>query len=90
MLNKRLCKVMIIFLFFSFETTMHQQASRKLGFPILYRDGSRPEVLQSAGISSPKAVMVMYIERNRTIEAVQKLRLAFPAVMLSLASDTLK
>ncbi|KAE8008246.1 hypothetical protein FH972_004776 [Carpinus fangiana] len=56
------------------------KASRKLGFPILYGDGSRPEVLQSAGISSPKAVMVMYTAKSRTIEAVQRLRLAFPAI----------
>nr|XP_023870361.1 K(+) efflux antiporter 3, chloroplastic [Quercus suber] len=56
------------------------KASRKLGFPILYGDGSRPAVLQSAGISSPKAVMVMYSEKNRTVEAVQRLRLAFPAI----------
>ncbi|KAI6678258.1 hypothetical protein NL676_039054 [Syzygium grande] len=56
------------------------KASRKLGFPILYGDGSRPTVLQSAGIASPKAVMVMYTGRKRTIEAVQRLRLAFPAI----------
>ncbi|PKI47694.1 hypothetical protein CRG98_031913 [Punica granatum] len=56
------------------------KASRKLGFPILYGDGSRPTVLLSAGISSPKAVMVMYTGKKRTIEAVQRLRLAFPAV----------
>ncbi|XP_035540404.1 K(+) efflux antiporter 3, chloroplastic-like [Juglans regia] len=56
------------------------KASRKLGFPTLYGDGSRPAVLQSAGISSPKAVMVMYTGRNRTIEAVQRLRLAFPVI----------
>ncbi|KAI4367164.1 hypothetical protein MLD38_022932 [Melastoma candidum] len=53
---------------------------RKLGFPILFGDGSRPTVLQSAGISAPKAVMVMYTGKKRTIEAVQRLRLAFPAV----------
>lgn len=56
------------------------KAARKLGFPVLYGDGSRPAVLQSAGISSPKAVMVMYAGRNRTLEAVQRIRLAFPAV----------
>ncbi|XP_041011573.1 K(+) efflux antiporter 3, chloroplastic-like isoform X4 [Juglans microcarpa x Juglans regia] len=56
------------------------KASRKLGFPTLYGDGSRPAVLQSAGISSPKAVMVMYTGKNRTIEAVQRLRLAFPVI----------
>ncbi|KAH7517677.1 K(+) efflux antiporter 3, chloroplastic isoform X2 [Ziziphus jujuba] len=56
------------------------KGSRKLGFPVLYGDGSRPAVLQSAGISSPKAVMVMYTGKKRTIEAVQRLRLAFPAI----------
>lgn len=56
------------------------KAARKSGFPILYGDGSRPAVLQSAGISSPKAVMIMYTGKKRTIEAVQRIRLSFPAV----------
>ncbi|XP_059289965.1 K(+) efflux antiporter 3, chloroplastic isoform X1 [Lycium ferocissimum] len=56
------------------------KASTKLGFPVLYGDGSSPAVLQSAGISSPKAVMVMYRGKERTTKAVQRLRLAFPAV----------
>ncbi|KAK4375095.1 hypothetical protein RND71_005772 [Anisodus tanguticus] len=56
------------------------KASKNLGFPVLYGDGSRPAVLQSAGISSPKAVMVMYRGKERTTEAVQRIRLAFPAV----------
>ncbi|KAF4381430.1 hypothetical protein G4B88_029785 [Cannabis sativa] len=56
------------------------KTSRKLGFPTLYGDGSRPSVLQSAGISSPKAVMVMYTGKAKTIEAVQRLRVAFPAI----------
>lgn len=58
-----------------------QQASTNLGFPVIYGDGSRPAVLQSAGISSPKAVMVMYRGKERTTEAVQRIRLAFPAVI---------
>ncbi|XP_073099172.1 K(+) efflux antiporter 3, chloroplastic isoform X2 [Elaeis guineensis] len=58
------------------------KAGRKAGFPVLYGDGSRPSVLQSAGISSPKAVMVMYAEKAKTIEAVQRIRLAFPAVSI--------
>ncbi|XP_058190737.1 K(+) efflux antiporter 3, chloroplastic-like [Rhododendron vialii] len=56
------------------------KASRKLGFPVLYGDASRPTVLQSAGISSPRAIMVMYTGKKKTMEAVQRLRLAFPAV----------
>jgi len=62
----------------------YSQASRKLGFPILYGDGSLPAVLQSASISSPKAFMIMFTGRRRTTEAVQRLRLAFPVVVLSL------
>ncbi|XP_077214815.1 K+ efflux antiporter 3 isoform X2 [Tasmannia lanceolata] len=58
------------------------RAARKLGFPILYGDGSRPAVLQAAGISSPKAVMVMHTGKKRTTETVQRIRLAFPAVRL--------
>ncbi|GAB4853373.1 K(+) efflux antiporter 3, chloroplastic [Ancistrocladus abbreviatus] len=56
------------------------KAARKLGFPAMYGDGSRPAVLQSAGISSPKAVIVMYTGKKRTVEAVQRIRLAYPAV----------
>ncbi|XP_047315167.1 K(+) efflux antiporter 3, chloroplastic [Impatiens glandulifera] len=54
------------------------KASRALGFPILYGDASRPAVLQSAGISLPKAFMVMYTGRKGTVEAVKRIRLAFP------------
>ncbi|KAL6347745.1 hypothetical protein AAG906_026274 [Vitis piasezkii] len=65
------------------------KASRKLGFPVLYGDGSRPAVLQSAGISSPKAVMVMYTGRKRTMEAVQRIRNAFPAVPIYVRAQDL-
>ncbi|CAI0448705.1 unnamed protein product, partial [Linum tenue] len=56
------------------------KASRKIGFPILYGDGSSPEVLRAAGISSPKAVMITYTGKKKSIEAIQKLRLAFPGI----------
>ncbi|KAG6409088.1 hypothetical protein SASPL_132120 [Salvia splendens] len=54
--------------------------SRKLGFPVLYGDGSRPAVLQSAGINSPKAILIMYTGKKKTLEAVERIRLVFPAV----------
>ncbi|XVF45773.1 hypothetical protein PTKIN_Ptkin02bG0233200 [Pterospermum kingtungense] len=66
------------------------KASRKLGFPILYGDASRPAVLQSAGITTPKAVMIMYRGKKRTVEAVQRLRLAFPAVPIYARAQDLK
>ncbi|XP_042508400.1 K(+) efflux antiporter 3, chloroplastic isoform X1 [Macadamia integrifolia] len=64
------------------------KATQKLGFSVLYGDGSRPAVLQSAGISSPKAIMVMYTEKKRSVEAVQRIRLAFPAIPIyAMAQD---
>jgi hypothetical protein len=62
---------------------IHNQSARKSGFPVLYGDGSRPAVLQSASISFPKAVMVMYTGKEKTIEAVSRLRQAFTAVKIS-------
>eukprot|EP01018_Ginkgo_biloba_P001823 Gb_08657 [translate_table: standard] len=56
------------------------KAAQNLGFPVLYGDGSRPIVLQTAGISLPKAVMVMYTGKKKTVQAVERLRLAFPSV----------
>lgn len=56
------------------------KAARKLGFPVLYGDGSRPAVLQTAGITMPRAVMVMYTARQKGVQAVERLRLAFPGI----------
>ncbi|XP_066355664.1 K(+) efflux antiporter 3, chloroplastic-like isoform X2 [Miscanthus floridulus] len=56
------------------------KSARKSGFPVLYGDGSRPSVLQSAGITFPKAFMVMYTGKEKTIESVNRLRQAFTAV----------
>ncbi|KAG6554856.1 hypothetical protein Mapa_003439 [Marchantia paleacea] len=56
------------------------KAARKLGFPVLYGDGSRPMVLQTAGISTPKGVMVMYTGRQKSVQAVERLRAAYPGV----------
>ena len=56
------------------------KAARRLGFPVLYGDGSRPAVLQTAGISRPKAVMVMYTAKDKSVESVERLRLAYPGV----------
>ncbi|EFJ25893.1 hypothetical protein SELMODRAFT_51301, partial [Selaginella moellendorffii] len=54
------------------------RVSRTLGFPVLYGDGSRPLVLQTAGVVKPKALMVMYTGRGSAVRAVERLRLAFP------------
>lgn len=64
------------------------QAARNLGFPVLYGDGSRPIVLQTAGISTPMAVMVMYTGRQKSVQAVERLRSAFPNVLPLLPRET--
>ncbi|KAK9690558.1 hypothetical protein RND81_09G137600 [Saponaria officinalis] len=56
------------------------QAAKNLGFPVLYGDGASPVVLQSAGISSPKAVLVMYPDKKKSTEAVKRIRLTYPSV----------
>ncbi|CAI5938988.1 unnamed protein product [Closterium sp. NIES-64] len=53
-----------------------------LGFPVLYGDGSRPAVLESAGISRPKAFMVVYSSRTRSVASIERLKEAFPGVPL--------
>jgi voltage-gated potassium channel Kch len=66
------------------------QAACKLGFPVLYGDGSRSVVLQTAGITQPKAVMVMYTGRQKSVQSVERLRQAFPKVRDLLAQFQLK
>ncbi|XP_057515397.1 K(+) efflux antiporter 3, chloroplastic isoform X1 [Amaranthus tricolor] len=66
------------------------KAATKLGFPVLYGDGSRPAVLESAGISSPKAVLVMYPDKDKTIEAVESIRLSYPSVPIYARAQDLK
>ncbi|KAL2925999.1 K(+) efflux antiporter 3 chloroplastic [Bienertia sinuspersici] len=66
------------------------EAAKNLGFPVLYGDGSRPTVLQSAGISSPKAVLVMYPEKNKTLEAVKSIRLTYPSVPIYARAQDIK
>ncbi|CAI5533245.1 unnamed protein product [Closterium sp. Naga37s-1] len=53
-----------------------------LGFPVLYGDGSRPAVLESAGIRRPKAFMVVYSSRTRSVASIERLKEAFPGVPL--------
>ncbi|KAL2343884.1 hypothetical protein Fmac_005169 [Flemingia macrophylla] len=66
------------------------KAARKLGFPIQYGDGSRPDVLHSAGVYSPKAIMIMYTGKKKTIEAVQRLRLSFSSIPIYARARDLK
>lgn len=65
------------------------KAARKAGFPVLYGDGSRPAVLQTAGIAMPKAVMVMYTARDKAVEAVERLRLTYPGIPIYARAEDL-
>ncbi|KAH7426964.1 hypothetical protein KP509_10G024200 [Ceratopteris richardii] len=65
------------------------KAARKAGFPVLYGDGSRPAVLQTAGINTPKAVMVMYTGREEAVQAVERLRLTYPGIPIYARAEDL-
>ena len=52
----------------------------KNGYRILYGDGSQPLVLETAGISSPKAFVVTYGDSEASFKAVERLRQAFPFI----------
>lgn len=52
----------------------------KNGYRILYGDGSQPLVLETAGISSPKAFVVTYGDSEASFKAVERLRQAFPII----------
>eukprot|EP00897_Mesotaenium_endlicherianum_P010874 jgi/Mesen1/9815/ME000007S09870 len=62
------------------DVSVDDEAARKLGFRVLYGDGSRPAVLETAGITKPKAVMVMYAGTEKSVQAVERLRNAWPSV----------
>lgn len=49
------------------------KTARSLGFPVIFGDGSRPQILTSAGVTKPKAIMVCYTGRQRAVQAVQSL-----------------
>ena len=52
----------------------------KKGYRILYGDGSQPLVLETAGITSPKAFVVTYSDSEASFKAVERLRQAFPII----------
>ena len=52
----------------------------KNGYRILYGEGSQPLVLETAGISSPKAFVVTYGDSEASFKAVERLRQAFPLI----------
>ena len=52
----------------------------KNGFNVMYGDGSEPLVLNTAGIVSPKAVVITYDDNEACFKSVQRLRQAYPNV----------
>lgn len=54
----------------------------KQGKNVLYGDGSLPQVLETAGVQDPKALVITYAEEEKRFGAVQRLREAFPDVTI--------
>ncbi|CAI5971460.1 unnamed protein product [Closterium sp. NIES-64] len=53
---------------------------KRLGFPVLYGDGCRPAVLESAGIPRPLMAIVVYSGRQQSVSSVESLHNAFPGL----------
>ncbi|CAI5502739.1 unnamed protein product [Closterium sp. Naga37s-1] len=53
---------------------------KRLGFPVLYGDGCRPAVLESAGIPRPLMAIVVYSGRQQSVSSVERLHDAFPGL----------
>ncbi|CAI7884306.1 unnamed protein product, partial [Closterium sp. NIES-54] len=55
---------------------------KRLGFPVLYGDGCRPAVLESAGIPRPLMAIVVYSGRQQSVYSVERLHDAFPGLRI--------
>eukprot|EP01041_Mallomonas_annulata_P001320 gene1320-2542_t len=60
----------------------------KKGYCVMYGDGSEPLVLNTAGVESPRAVVITYDDDELCFKSVQRLRQAYPTVpIISRAND---
>jgi len=50
------------------------------GLPAVYGDGSSPQLFESSGVISPKAIVVTYANLDRRLQAVEQLHVAYPSV----------
>eukprot|EP00607_Mallomonas_marina_P010758 CAMPEP_0182421836 /NCGR_PEP_ID=MMETSP1167-20130531/7354_1 /TAXON_ID=2988 /ORGANISM="Mallomonas Sp, Strain CCMP3275" /LENGTH=832 /DNA_ID=CAMNT_0024599371 /DNA_START=104 /DNA_END=2602 /DNA_ORIENTATION=+ len=50
------------------------------GYSVMYGDGSEPLVLQTAGVTAPRALVVTYDDDEICTKSVQRLRYTFPGV----------
>jgi voltage-gated potassium channel Kch len=53
---------------------------------VVYGDGSRPAVLDAAGIKAPKALALCLSNRDKSVEAARALRREFPGVAIYAAA----
>lgn len=67
----------------SFETDAKKVlAGQSLGYEVLFGDGTQPSVLQSYKIEKIKAIIITYPEISDSIEALSRLRAAYPTTPL--------
>ena len=62
---------------FTQNATQVVEGARQSSYPVIYGDGSRPEVLEAAGITNPSAILVLYTDAERSLRAVAGLRDAY-------------
>lgn len=49
---------------------------------MIFGDGTRQAVLHAAGVKMPRAVVICYSDRERSLKATNTLRMAYPTVPL--------
>ena len=52
----------------------------RAGFRVMYGDGSQPLVLRTAGVDSPRAVVITFDNDELCSKSVQRIRQAYPSV----------
>eukprot|EP00899_Mesostigma_viride_P025306 jgi/Mesvir1/5960/Mv00716-RA.2 len=72
---------------FDLSPTLVKNA-RKKGIPVYYGDGSRVEVLKTAGIEQVRAFVVTYTGLKKSVEAVEALHHAFPQTPIFAMGNT--
>jgi hypothetical protein len=65
-------------------------AARAAGFPVVYGDGARVNVLHAAGVERPRAAAVCHHRHGRNLTAVELLAAAFPGVKIYATARTFR
>jgi len=60
------------------SNTRRVEAGKAMGYPVIYGDASSPDVISSAGVVSPRAIVVAHQSVSQSLRTVASLRCAYP------------